>query len=178
MTSFKPTFCHRHSAGAFRKEYMTESKKVNLAGRSLDRSRHVCAFFHSKDEGYRVLLPFMKEGFEQGHKAFHIVEEGQRDEHRARLEREGIDVLETEASRQLEIRGWHDTYLRDGHFDQYRMLALIKEVLETGKAQGFPMTRLVANMAWALEDRDGVEDVVEYETRLNFLLPKYDDAVC
>ena len=58
------------------------------------------------------------------------------------------------------------------------MLALIEEVLQAGKAQGYPLTRLIANMEWALEDRPGVEDVVEYETRLNFVLPKYDDAVC
>jgi hypothetical protein len=35
--------------------------------------RHVCAFFHSDDEGYRVLLPFIKDGFERGEKAFHLV---------------------------------------------------------------------------------------------------------
>ena len=33
-------------------------------------------------------------------------------------------------------------------------------------------------MPGAVEDRPGVEDVVEYETRLNYVLPKYDDAVC
>ena len=33
------------------------------------------------------------------------------------------------------------------------MLALIQEVLEEGRRQNFPMTRLVANMEWALEDR-------------------------
>lgn len=47
------------------------NKPVRLAGTMLGRSRHVCAFFHSKDEEYRVLLPFIKEGFEQGDKAFH-----------------------------------------------------------------------------------------------------------
>ena len=40
------------------------------------------------------------------------------------------------------------------------------------------LTRLVANMEWALEDLPGVHDIVEYETRLNYVLPKYDDAVC
>jgi hypothetical protein len=57
------------------------------------------------------------------------------------------------------------------------MLALIEEVLMAGKTEGYPLTRLVANMEWALEDRPGVEDIVEYETRLNYVLPKYDDAV-
>ena len=76
------------------------------------------------------------------------------------------------------MRSWEDAYLRDGHFDQNRMLALIEEVLTEGKTKGFPLTRLVANMEWALEDRPGVNDIVEYEARLNYVLPKYDDAVC
>jgi hypothetical protein len=29
---------------------------------------------------------------------------------------------------------------------------------------------------WALEDSPGVDDIVEYETRLNYVLPRYDDA--
>ena len=157
---------------------MDEQKEaVRLAGSDLHRSRHVCAFFHKKDEEYQVLLPFVKEGFEQGHKAFHIVDPAHRDEHLRRLSEAGIDVVEAERSGQLEVRRWEDAYLREGHFDQDAMLALIEEVLRGGKAQGFPLTRLVANMEWGLEDRPGVDDIVEYETRLNFILPKYDDAV-
>ena len=157
---------------------MDEQKEtVRLAGSVLHRSRHVCAFFHKKDEEYQVLLPFVKEGFKQGHKAFHIVDPAHRDEHLRRLSEAGIDVVEAERSGQLEVRRWEDAYLREGHFDQDAMLALIEEVLKDGKAQGFPLTRLVANMEWGLEDRPGVDDIVEYETRLNFILPKYDDAV-
>ena len=157
---------------------MDEKKEtVRLAGSILHRSRHVCAFFHKKDEEYQVLLPFVKEGFEQGHKAFHIVDPEHRDEHLRRLGEAGIDVTEAERTGQLEVRRWEDAYLREGHFDQDAMLALIEEVLMGGKAQGFPLTRLVANMEWGLEDRPGVDDIVEYETRLNFILPKYDDAV-
>lgn len=155
----------------------TANLGVRLAGTLLDRSRHVCAFFHSKDEEYRVLLPFIREGIHGGDRAFHIVEEGHRPEHRRRLAEAGIPVEEAESKGQLEIRRWEDAYLRDGHFDQNRMLTLIEEVLRDGKTQGFPLTRLVANMEWALEDRPGVDDLVEYETRLNFVLPKYDDAV-
>jgi hypothetical protein len=158
---------------------MPETKRqVRLAGTPLGSARHVCAFFHSKDEEYRVLLPFIKEGIEHGDKGFHIVKDDHRAEHRRRLQHVGIPVEESERSGQLEIRRWEDAYLRDGHFDQNRMLALIEEVLQGGKASGYPLTRLVANMEWALEDRPGVDDIVEYETRLNFILPKYDDAVC
>jgi hypothetical protein len=157
---------------------VSQEREVRLAGSPLRRSRHVCAFFNTKDEEYRVLLPFIRDGFAHGDKAFHIVNDAHRPEHRRRLQEAGIAVEEAERTGQLELRRWEDAYLRDGHFDQQRMLALIEEVLQSGKAQGYPLTRLVANMEWALKDRPGVADIVEYETRLNFVLPKYDDAVC
>ncbi|HEX6158794.1 MAG TPA: MEDS domain-containing protein, partial [Thermoanaerobaculia bacterium] len=100
-----------------------------------------------------------------------------RADHVARLADAGIETAQAEARGQLTVIPWEDAYLRGGHFDQNAMLALIEEVLTEGRELGFPLTRLVANMEWALEDRPGVADIVEYETRLNYILPKYDDAV-
>src|SRR5919202_4265348 len=100
---------------------MSRDNSVRLAGTPLDRSRHVCAFFNSKEEEYRVLLPFVKEGFEQGDKAFYIVQDGHRPEHRRRLEQAGIDVAGAETKGQLGVRRWEGAYLRGGHFDQDRM---------------------------------------------------------
>ena len=50
-------------------------------------------------------------------------------------------------------------------------------MLGGARGQGYPSTRLVADMQWALEDLPGVHDIVEYESRLNDLLPRYDDPV-
>ena len=49
-------------------------EEVRLAGSVLSRSCHVCAFFHSKEEEYQVLMPFIKEGIERGDHAFHVVD--------------------------------------------------------------------------------------------------------
>jgi hypothetical protein len=152
-------------------------KPIRFASATLGVKRHVCAFFNSPDEEYRVLLPFIKEGFERGEKAFHIVNPALREEHLQRLKSAGIDTDAAEKDGQFALRNWEDAYLREGRFDQDRMLALIEEVLEGGKQEGFPLTRLVAHMEWALEDRPGVNDLVEYETRLNYLLPRYKDPV-
>jgi hypothetical protein len=67
--------------------------------------------------------------------------------------------------------------LRGDCFDQDAMLALVEEVLQSGAASGYSLTRLVAHMEWALLDKPGVDDLLEYETRLNYLLPKHDDPV-
>ncbi len=151
--------------------------EIQLGGTVLPQHRHACAFFNSRDEEYDVLLPFIRDGFERGDRGFHIVDPALRNDHRARLEAFGIDVAAGEQRGQLETCVWEEAYLRDGRFEQARMIELIQEVLREGKAQGFPLTRLVANMEWALEDRPGVDDIVENESRLNYVLPKYDDVV-
>jgi hypothetical protein len=157
---------------------MNHPRQVRLAGSVLDRSRHVCAFFHSKEEEYRVLLPFIKEGFEQGDRAFHILDHHRRQDHVRRLQEAGIDTVAAETEERLVIRHWEDTYLQDGHFDQHRQIALFERVLLEGKKQGYPLTRFVAGTEWALLDRPGVHDLLEYESRINDLFGKYDDPVC
>src|SRR5213594_4356549 len=169
-----PTYDRVKSSGGTPSE---ASQPIRFAGSVLDAQRHVRAFFHSPDEEYRVLLLFIKDGFERGEKSFHIVDPKLREAHRRRLESADIDVAAAEKNGQFELRNWADAYLRDGHFDQNRMLALIQEVLDGGRQQGFVRTRLVAHMEWALEDRPGVDDLVEYETRLNYVLPRYRDPV-
>lgn len=150
---------------------------ISFAGGTLDRHRHVCAFFDSFDEELRVLGPFVREGLDRGEKAFHIVDPELRATYLPRLQEAGIAAAPAERRGQFELRTWDEAYLREGHFDQNAMLALIEEVLQGGHTQGFPLTRLVAHMEWSLEDRPGVDDLVEYETRLNYVLPRYKDPV-
>jgi hypothetical protein len=155
----------------------TSDQSIRFARSVLGKHRHVSAFFHNPDEEYSVLLPFINEGFERGEKAFHIVDPIQRQEHLRRLQAAGIDVAAAAQTGRFELRNWADAYLRDGCFDQDKMLALIQEVLDGAQQQGFALTRLVAHMEWALEDRPGCNDLVKYETRLNYLLPRYKDPV-
>lgn len=154
-----------------------DSHAVRFAGGTLGRHRHICAFFNGADEERRVLRSFIKDGFARGEKAFHLVDPELRVEHLRGLADAGIDVQQMMDIGQLEVLPWGEAYLRGDRFDQNAMLALIEEVLQSGAADGYPLTRLLAHMEWALLDKPGVDDLVEYETRLNYVLPKYDDPV-
>ena len=155
----------------------TNGDPVRCAGGILGRHRHICALFNGPDEQHRVLRSFIKEGFEQGDKAFHLVDPELWEDHLRRLAEAGVEVEKTMGTGQLELRRWQDAQLRGDRFDQDAMLALIEEVLQSGAAAGYPLTRFVANMEWALLDKPGVDDLVEFETRVNYVLPKYDDPV-
>jgi hypothetical protein len=157
---------------------MQSAGEVQIAGTSVKRSCHACAFFHSKDEYYRTLLPFIRDGIVAGEKAFHVLDKPDHGEHVQRMTQADIDVAGATTKGQLEVRAWEEAYLKPGHFSQDAMLELIQGVLKDSRAAGYPMTRLVANMEWACKsDVPGVKDIVKYETRLNYVLPKYDDVV-
>jgi len=152
-------------------------RSVAFAGGTLGGHRHICALFNSLVEEHRVLRSFITDGFDEGEKAVHIVDPELREEHLMRLGEAGIDVEEALGSGQLELRLWQDTYLRGDRFDQDAMLALIEEVLQSGTVAGSLPIRLLAHMEWSLLDKPGVEDLLEYETRLNYVCPKYDHPV-
>jgi hypothetical protein len=151
-------------------------KPVRLAGRTLKETRHICAFFRSREEQNQVLMPFFKEGYDRGEKIFHIVDPRLREEHMRDCAACGIDVEAAQRSRQLEVATWEDAYLKDGYFDGDRMIRVLREVLDANR-RDFGMTRAMGNMEWALETLPGVTDIIEYETKLNYVLPEYEDPV-
>lgn len=155
----------------------TPVASISLAGSTLGDTRHVCAFFNSDDEEYRVLLPFIKEGFDRGDKAIHVVNPGQRHDHLQRLATVGVDAAAAETRGQFELRTNTDTYLRDGRFDQERMLAVFEQLASGNATHGFPLSRIVCRMDWLAEARPAVDDVIEFESRVNDIWRRHDDAV-
>jgi hypothetical protein len=97
--------------------------------------------------------------------------------HLDRLKLGGIDTAAAEASGQLEVLNWRETYLKDGRFDQDLMIDTLLKMIAPDNAPPGKMSRNIANMEWALEDRPGVHDIVEYEARLNQALPEQHDPV-
>ena len=151
-------------------------KAVCLFGESPSEGMHICAFFRTSAERYRVLMPFIREGMEQGDRAFHIVNPSLRGEHVQRIAEVGVDTTRAEVEGQLEIIGWDEAYLRGGRFSQTAMLSLLPVLLNKGRTRGFPITRFIADVAWVLNE-GAVDSILEYECRVNLALPKAGDIV-
>ncbi|MEA2723732.1 MAG: hypothetical protein QOH59_1503 [Gemmatimonadales bacterium] len=150
---------------------------IPFAGSILGKNRHVCAFFTSADEEYGAMLPYMTDGLTQGERVFHTIDHGPRQDLISRLRSVGIDVDAAQRTRQLEIPTPQETYMRGGRFDPDTMLALVREVLDSSADLGFSLTRMSAHVDWVVANWSSANDWVEYETRLNQLLPSYDDPV-
>ena len=152
-------------------------KSVRLFGENLDEGMHICTFFHTSAERYRVLMPFILEGMEQGDRAFHIVNPSLRSEHAQRIAEAGIDTARAEVEGQLEIIGWDEAHMRGGSFNPSAMLSLLPVLLNKGRTRGFPITRFIADVAWVLNNPGAVDRMLDYECRVNLALPKAGDIV-
>ena len=153
----------------------SHNRDVRFDRTAFGAHRHICAFFNSAEEEARVLTPFIKEGLNNGEKSLHIVDPAARDAYLTRIRTSDIPVDASIAAGQLEVVPWDQAHLRSGRFDQYAMLAWADDVLT--KAAACAGARLVAHMEWALLDLPGVEDLLEYETRVNHMMRKHDVPV-
>jgi len=155
----------------------TTAEPIPFAGSTLGRYRHICAFFSSPEEEYETLLPFVRDGIDRGERAYHVLPAQYRQEHLEQLRSAGIDVTAALKSHQLEVSSPEEVYLRGGGFSKDAMLATIQEALKTGPKLGFPLTRLIAHAEAVLQGGSKANEWVEYEIRLNDVLPRYDDPV-
>jgi hypothetical protein len=153
--------------------------QLSLAGTQL-KYFHVCAFFNSRDDEFKVLMPFFKEALDQNEKNLHIVDPAMLEDHRARLTSGGIDAHSCEQCGQLAVLPWQNAYLDEhGAFDKDKMLKNVDYLTGTGRDAGFHRLRIMGNMGWVFNDIPGVADILEYEAEVNEVLERNKQpAVC
>jgi len=150
---------------------------IQFACGTLGQHRHICAFFNSAEEERRVLRSSIHDGLANGEKGIHVVDPELRDEYVERLAADDPTVHAAISTGQLEVKTWEGTYLIGGCFSQHDMVSRVDELLNSRPPDRESQTRIVAHMEWALLDKPGVEDLVEYESRVNCLLVKSEDPV-
>jgi AcrR family transcriptional regulator len=150
---------------------------VPLDGGHLRELRHVCGLFEGAEAGYRTLLPFIADGLQRGERALHIVDPAAKASHLERLAAAGIGVPEALDSGQLEVATWEEAYLRGGQFNGPAMVNFIREVLAAGRERGFPMTRTIGYMEWAVPSVAKVDDLIAYESQIEVALRGLPDPV-
>jgi hypothetical protein len=163
-------------SGQTKTQFSAQSHEpIRFAGSVLGAKRHICAFFSSREEEYRVMPPFIKEGFERGEKAFHVVDPELREAHLRRLKSAGVDVASVGKEGDFELLDWNEFYLPQGRFDEARMLAKWDTVLEAAVQKGYPRTRVVAHLDWCQED---VNVLLQYEPNFNLAPRNRDPVIC
>jgi hypothetical protein len=143
------------------------SPQPQLCGTLLGPRAHVCAFFRDTAEQDRALLPFIKAGLAAGEKIVHTIDPARHADQMNRFAAAGIDFPAAHSHGQFDLHEWTDTHLVDGTFDPERTFALFSAIGLSASQQGFPLTRFITQMDWALEVAADLTYLLAYEARAN-----------
>jgi hypothetical protein len=142
---------------------------VRLCGEDVHRPGHICAFFDSRDDEYEVLLPYLRQGVDAGEDVLNVLDGSRLPEHGRRLRDAGMNP----DLGQVSVAASEHTYLVDGRFDIDRMAKFVEDTVAAAKRKG-RRVRTAGWMNWLQDGAPGSERAVEYEARMNLLVPKYD----
>jgi hypothetical protein len=105
----------------------------------------------------------------EGEQILNVLDANRLRDHRARLAKGGVAVDDPRVS----IASSEETYLAGGRFEMARMVDFVRDALESAAAEGRKV-RTAGWMDWIPRDAPGVERVMEYEARMNELVPTFD----
>lgn len=144
-------------------------RSIRLCGQDVDQPGYICAFFSSREEEYGTLIPYLKEGMDEGEDVLNVIDEKRLADHRARLDAGGIRVADGHVS----IAASEQTYLAGGRFEMRRMVDFVRDQLSRSAHHG-RRVRTAGWMDWLSREPADLRRVMEYESRMNLLVPDFD----
>jgi hypothetical protein len=145
------------------------SHRIRLCGREVNRPGHICAFFDSSEQEFEAVAPYFLDGLAAREHVLNIVDDEIVEAHSARLNAAGVPT----GADGVTVRGASDTYLEAGRFEIERMVSFVEDSLASARADG-KRVRTWGQMSWLRHDAPGSDRAIEYEARMNLLVPKYD----
>ncbi|HET9426290.1 MAG TPA: MEDS domain-containing protein [Gemmatimonadaceae bacterium] len=145
------------------------SRSVKLCGREIERPGHVCAFFNSREEEYAALLPYLRQGIDAGEEVVSVIDASRVEDHRTRLRSAGL----APDAPGFSVSTSEETYLAAGRFDMERMEGFVRGALESARGRGC-CVRTAGWMDWVHREAPGTDRAMEYEARMNLLVPEFD----
>lgn len=146
---------------------------TGLPGVTMTAGDHVCAFYRGDAQRDDVLLPYLRAGLRAGERCICVVDAADPDEVVAAID----DEPRTDGD-QLSVFRSEDTYLAGECFSIEKMLAFWDRGVDAAlEREDCTFVRSVGEMTWALRELPGVEQLVEYEARLNRFLPRYPQVI-
>jgi PAS domain S-box-containing protein len=132
---------------------------------------HLCWLYASAEEHRALLAPFLRLGLERNEKVVYIVDEHNAELVLGYLRDAGLEVEAYLSKGQLNILTVADAYVREGSFDPDRMIAFLRSETERAVREGYMALRVTGEMSWVLRGLPGSERLVEYENKLNDVIP-------
>ena len=148
---------------------------VGTSGIDLPAGDHICAFYRGQDERNEILLPFLRQGLDDGDKSICVIESMRPDEMLAAL---GELPGEGGCAGRLDLMTPEETYLRGGRFSMPAMLEYWRHGVESALAESrYRFVRVAGEMPRALAGQADLDEFLAYESELNRFAPCYPQTI-
>lgn len=155
-----------------------DAEPITEAGlaRRLDRiekdggQRHVATFYRNLTEQWEAFRPYFLQHYRAGRPTVYLHELASNQAIRQNLRAEGIDPQEAVRRGLLVFTPASKSYLETGSFSASRMIARVRRTIAEMRGKGHGRFLLTGEMGWFFTRLAGVEEIHDYERRLNILL--------
>jgi hypothetical protein len=130
-------------------------------------------FFDSRDQKYDILAPFLKDAITVGDDVINIVDASDKAAHLDSLSGHGVPVHAAIETGKLRVLTSEQTYLEEGENVLPRLLDFLRETLHRAQEEKHCI-RTWGEMNWVERETVPIEDVLEYEARVNELFSDFE----
>jgi hypothetical protein len=152
------------------------SHTFDVSGVKYAPGDHVCGLYLTTAERDEMLRPYLRDGLDCGDKCLCILDTVDPSTVLSGLG-PAADLEPFLARRQLDVRRPEETTLRDGGFSPDRTIEFWDHEAVTALSGGFSFLRGAGEMTWALRRVPGIEELMDFESRLNQYMPRHPQVM-
>lgn len=143
----------------------------------LESGHHISLFFQTPEEHREVIVPFLRQGLENGERVIYIGSANSPETIERYLMDDGLDVESYRKNGQWLILGISDSFLYNGSFSPERMSAWLQEQVGNACNDDSRILRMAGEMDWVSDNLPDAYRVIWYENRLDGLFPDFPAIV-
>ena len=133
------------------------------------RGDHICRLYSTREELATTVGDFVSAGLAKRERCWYVASGDEESAVREALVERGVDVRGEIGRGALRIIPAKDAYRMHGRFDPESTLQVFNDAIEESLQAGFAGFRAAADMSWALEPTDSLDDLIIYEALLRTL---------
>jgi hypothetical protein len=165
FNNLRKLYMHIHTSGQ-------EIFNIGFRGYSCNWGLHMCGLYETYEERDEIIFGLFKQGFTDGDLQLYCPVERSENEFKSDFSEYCSDCAShLDNHEEMVILSAKDLYYPTGEFSPWDMDKGLNEFFKKSQENGKRNIRATAEMVWALEKIKGVENLMAYESRLNYFIP-------
>lgn len=146
--------------------------KIGFKDYSCNWGLHICGLYETEEERDSIIFGLLRQGFVDGDMGLYVPVERSADDFYEKFSGFCPECSHNIYNKEfISLMSAKDLYYPKGYFDPLDMDIGLNDFFVESQKNGRRNIRATAEMAWALEAIKGVENLMAYESRLNYFIP-------